>query len=104
MGLGDASARHWRLCSDLLLAPISWMGADIWGWTETREGNVSWPLVWPQFTVDIELDCLPHGRRDSVGGDTHVGSHLTPGHLVQLDLLPLHLLNCNDTFRSLPTT
>ena len=37
MGLGEASAKQDRLCSDILLAPISWIGAEIWGWTGNKK-------------------------------------------------------------------
>ena len=44
------------------------------------------------FTVDVELNRLADCWWDPVGCDAHVGSHLTPGDLVQLDLGARHLL------------
>ena len=57
-----------------------------------------------RFTVNIELYSFGHGRRNSVGSDTHVGSHLTPRHFVELDLCSRHLLSYKQTISYLTIT
>ena len=48
-----------------------------------------------RLTIDIQLNSFAHSWWDPIGGDAHVGPHLAPGHLVQLDLLSVHLLSWN---------
>ena len=85
-----------RVCWERRLAPISWTGAATCGWTagaisvwHNSEQRNSGDVI---LTVDAELDRLADGGRHPVVGDAHVGAHLTAGHLVQVDGLPLHPL------------
>ena len=47
------------------------------------------------ITIYAELDPLADGGRDPVPGDAHVGAHVHPRHLPQLEDGAGDLLRCN---------
>lgn len=49
------------------------------------------------LTLDPEVRPLADGRRDPVGGDAEVGTHLEARHLLHGECLPLHDAGCAHT-------